>query len=171
MHGIIIFQSKYGATRQYAGWIGKALQIPAVEADKVTPTQLAAADFLILGTSIYIGKMLLRSWLQQHESQLAGRPLFLFVVCATNPEEKEKLNSYVAQNVPASLLTHCQRYFFPGKIRFSQLSLADKLKVRAGSLMARLTGKQLDASDFDRLDESNTTPLLTDVRQFYQHQS
>ncbi|MGN7821349.1 flavodoxin domain-containing protein [Chitinophaga sp. 22536] len=171
MHGIIIFQSKYGATRQYAEWISKALQIPAVEADKVTPAQLSTADFLILGTSIYIGKMLLRPWLLQHEAQLSGKPLFLFVVCATKPEEVEKLNGYVAQNVPAPVLTRCLRYFLPGKIKFSDLSFADKLKVRAGSFMARLTGQQFDVSDFNRLDEKLSAPLVRDVQQFHQYHS
>lgn len=171
MRGIIIFQSKYGATRQYAEWISKALQLPAVEADKVKPAQLATADFLVLGTSIYIGKMLIRNWLHQHEGQLAGKPIFLFVVCATQPEEQEKLNSYVIQNVPAPLLTHCHRYFLPGKIKFSELSLADKLKVRAGGLMARLMGKPLDISDFNRLDKDLTAPLVRDAQQFHQYQS
>ncbi|MBC9932074.1 flavodoxin domain-containing protein [Chitinophaga qingshengii] len=171
MHGIIIYQSKYGATRQYAEWISQTLQVPAIEANKVTPAQLATADFLILGTSIYIGKMLLRPWLQQHEGQLAGKPLYLFVVCATKPEEADKLNGYVAQNMPALLLVHCHRYFLPGKIRFSDLSLADKLKVRAGSFMAKLTGQQFDVSDFNRLDPVLTSPLVQDIQQRYQVQS
>ena len=28
MKGLIIFKGKYGATRQYAGWIGDELQLP-----------------------------------------------------------------------------------------------------------------------------------------------
>ncbi|NML41136.1 hypothetical protein HHL17_28335 [Chitinophaga sp. G-6-1-13] len=171
MHGIIIFQSKYGATRQYADWLSRALQIPAMEADTVTTAQLAAADFLILGTSIYIGKMLLKGWLEQKTPLLKGKPLFLFTVCATKADKQEKLNLYVVQNVPAPLLVHCHRYFLPGKIQYRELSLADKLKVRAGGLMARLMGKPLDVSDFNRIDETLAMPLVTDVQQFYQYQS
>ncbi|QJB32986.1 hypothetical protein HF329_17340 [Chitinophaga oryzae] len=171
MRGIIIFQSKYGATRQYATWISKALQIPAAAAGEVTHAQLAAADFIILGTSIYIGKMLLRGWLEQQAPQLRGKPLFLFVVCATRGEKQEKLNSYVVQNMPAQLLSHCHRYFYPGKIQYSELSFADKLKVRAGGLMARLMNKPLDISDFNRIDETLAAPLVADVQSFHQNQN
>nr|WP_295864917.1 flavodoxin domain-containing protein [uncultured Chitinophaga sp.] len=170
MRGIIIFQSRYGATRQYANRISRALQIPAAEAGEVTQARLAAADFIILGTSIYIGRMLLRGWMEQHAPLLKGKPLFLFVVCATKAEQQEKLNSYVVQNVPAQLLTHCHRYFYPGKIQYRELSFTDKLKVRAGGLMARLMGKPLDISDFNRIDETLTAPLIADVQSFHQHQ-
>ncbi|SJZ63912.1 Protoporphyrinogen IX oxidase, menaquinone-dependent (flavodoxin domain) [Chitinophaga eiseniae] len=169
MRGIIIFQSKYGATRQYANRISKTLQIPAIAAGEVTPSQLAAADFVILGTSIYIGRMLLRGWLEQQAPILKGKPLFLFVVCATKAEKQEKLNSYVVQNMPAPLLTYCHRYFYPGKIQFRELSFTDKLKVRAGGLMARFMGKPLDVSDFNRIDETLTAALIADVQSFHQH--
>ena len=41
MKGIIIYKSKYGATKQYADWLGELLHIPSVFLDHIThPTIL-----------------------------------------------------------------------------------------------------------------------------------
>lgn len=44
MKGIIIYKGKYGATRQYANWLGSIFGLPVVEAGAETPEQLAEAD-------------------------------------------------------------------------------------------------------------------------------
>lgn len=171
MHGIILYKSKYGATRQYATWLSEALQLPAADAEQVTTAQLAAADFLVLGSSIYIGKLMMKQWLEQHMAVLANKPLFLFLVTATRGDKQETLNGYIQHNVPAALLRGIHPYFFPGRICYRKLSVIDKLKIRLGSAVARLCRKTLNISDFDLVQESNTTALVKDIQQFSNHLS
>ncbi len=89
MNGLIIYKGKYGATRQYADWLGAALDYPTSEAGYERPDQFTSAAPLIIGTSIYIGKFQVRKWLKQHQAQLLNKKMYLFVVSGTPPEKKK----------------------------------------------------------------------------------
>lgn len=163
MNGVIIYRSKYGATRQYAEWLSADLKIPAIPQQQATPQLIANARFLVLGSSIYMGKLLMRRWLKENTAALTGKPIFLFLVTATKSDKLEKLQGYVQQNVPPAIRSNCRCYFFPGKIIYRQLSLADRLKVKTGSLLARLSRKQLDISDFNNVNRAHTSGLVRDI--------
>ena len=53
MNGIILYQSKYGATKKYADWLSEATQFPCVETKKANIAQVKAYDVIILGGGIY----------------------------------------------------------------------------------------------------------------------
>ncbi|SEN55179.1 Protoporphyrinogen IX oxidase, menaquinone-dependent (flavodoxin domain) [Chitinophaga rupis] len=167
MNGFIIYRSRYGATRQYAAWLSAELKIPAIPQEQATPEIIANAGFLILGSSIYIGKLLMRNWLKQHAAQLQKKRLFIFLVTATKKDKQEKLRSYVQQNIPACFEDNCRYYFFPGKIIYDQLSLMDKLKVKLGGQIAKLSNKPLNISDFNDVNRSHIGGLLSDMRLLY----
>ncbi|HWV65705.1 flavodoxin domain-containing protein, partial [Chitinophaga sp.] len=76
MKGLIIYKGKYGATRQYALWLGDALGWPVVPAGLETTQQLLNAECIILGSSIYIGKLQLRKWVKEHENLIISKRLF-----------------------------------------------------------------------------------------------
>ena len=40
MQGHIIYQGKYGATRQYADWLNEMLNIPVSTPDKITAIEI-----------------------------------------------------------------------------------------------------------------------------------
>lgn len=164
MKGLIIYRSKYGATSQYAEWLSAALKIPAVPQQQLSRDQLAAAGYVILGSPIYMGKLLMRKWLQQQEAVLAGKQLFLYLVTATKPDKVEKLESYIRLNVPPGIRSRCRCFFFPGKIIYRQLSLADKMKVKTGSLIARLMNKRLDVAEFNHVNQLHIDGLVQEVQ-------
>lgn len=163
MKGLIIYRSKYGATSQYAEWLSAALKIPAVPQQQLSRNQLATAEYVILGSPIYMGKLLMRKWLQRQEAALAGKQLFLYLVTATKPDKVEKLEGYIRLNVPPGIRNNCRCFFFPGKIIYRQLSLADKMKVKTGSLLARLMNKKLDVSEFNNVNEAHINGLVQDI--------
>ena len=55
MKGIIIYKSKYGSTRKYAGWLKEATGFEMVEADKAKIDEVAQCDTIIFGGGIYAG--------------------------------------------------------------------------------------------------------------------
>ncbi|MFX1704921.1 flavodoxin domain-containing protein [Chitinophaga sp. CC14] len=127
MKGLIIYKGKYGATRQYALWLGSMLGWPVIPAGSETAQQLADADCIILGSSIYIGKLQLRKWLEQHGDAIISKRLFLFLVSGTPSSDKGKLEGYLAANISESLRSRCVPFFLPGKLEFNKLSWIDKL--------------------------------------------
>ena len=57
MKGLVIYKGKYGATKQYAMWIGQELQLPVASSDRFPIDELPKYDYFILGSSVYIGQL------------------------------------------------------------------------------------------------------------------
>ncbi|WP_188930648.1 flavodoxin domain-containing protein [Puia dinghuensis] len=115
MNGVLIYKSRYGTTQQYTEWIGKALDLRLHDPDGVSQQELAAYDFLVIGTPVYFDKMLMRDWLYQHKAFLQQKQVFLFVVCLASPYERAKQDQIINNNVPEGLIDPEHIFFLPGK--------------------------------------------------------
>ena len=63
MNGIIVYKGKYEATHQYAQWLGSNLSIPITTPEELQGDMLARMDYIIIGSSVYIGKLRIKPWL------------------------------------------------------------------------------------------------------------
>ncbi len=135
-----------------------------VEAGYEYPEQLALSPYVIIGTSIYIGKFQLRSWLRKHRQLLAGKKLFLFVVTGTSLHEKDKLQAYYRANMPAILRDKCQYYFVPGKLEYRKLNWVDKLVLKTGAYLARKRKGKVSLADYNGVNREHILPLLRAVK-------
>ncbi|MBS1660349.1 MAG: hypothetical protein JST68_04790 [Bacteroidetes bacterium] len=116
MNGIMLYRSRYGATKQYAEWIGDDLQLPVIDPEMIDMRLLATCNFLLIGTSVYNGELLLKDWLQENEHLLKHKKLFFFIVCAPNPDES-KHHQIIAGNIPSELLRSSTNIaFLPGRL-------------------------------------------------------
>ena len=75
MKSIIVYKGKYGATKQYAEWLGEELNLPVLSAELADEGQLALSDFYIIGSSVYIGKLQIRKWLKKNLSVLKNKKI------------------------------------------------------------------------------------------------
>ena len=73
MKGAVIYKGKYGATRQYATWLGGELGLPVLELADAAPAVIAGFDYLLLGAPVYIGRTMHKNWLEQNEGILRGK--------------------------------------------------------------------------------------------------
>src|SRR4030095_4038929 len=103
MKGIIIYKGKYGATHQYAQWLGSTLRLPAIMADNITGENLSTYDFVVIGSSVYIGRLLIKYWLRQNLVSIQNKKIFLFIVCGTAPGEIDKLKKIARENIPEEI--------------------------------------------------------------------
>ena len=90
MKGLVIYKGKYGATKQYAMWIGQELQLPVASADRFPVDELPKYDYFILGSSVYIGKLEIRDWVKKNFDLLQNKKILFFQVSASPPEQIEK---------------------------------------------------------------------------------
>jgi menaquinone-dependent protoporphyrinogen IX oxidase len=116
MPGIIIYKGKYGATKQYATWLGEELDLPIAEAGEVDRDEFVHCDFVVLGTSVYFGKFILSKWMRRNSALLKGKKIFLFTVNATSPYDIKARDKIIQQNLPQEIKIKCQRFFLPGRI-------------------------------------------------------
>ena len=167
MKGAIIYQSRYGATQQYAGWIGSQLHLPVFNLCNISAEQLEQYDYLLIGTSVYIGKMLIKDWLKHHAATLQYKKLFLFVVCATPSSERQKQLQIVKDNVPDDLIAAEEIFFLPGRLKIHELTLVDRCFLRMGAKLEKdKRKKEAMTHDIDAVKIENIAPFAKAVETF-----
>lgn len=164
MKGLVLYASKYGATAQYAGWISGHLHMPSFSLANVAEAELKACDYIIIGSAVYIGKLLARNWIRQHAQLLQHKQLFLFVVSAGLTSDEEQQEEVIGNNIPASLRERFTIYFFPGRLRVKQLSWIDRFLLKMGARVEKDPFKKRQMlTDMDAVQEENISSLLADI--------
>ncbi len=168
MKSLIIFKGKYGATAQYARWLGEELNFPVHKSDDNIDLKSTAAELIVIGTSIYIGKLQITPWLKNNLASLRNARIFLFLVSGTPANESEKLDTAIRNGVPEELQKNMTVFYLPGRLRISNLSWKDRFMLKMG---ARLTKdpqvKKAMLTDYDHVKKENLAPLLQNVRAYY----
>lgn len=165
MKGIIIYKGKYGATLQYADWLADALALPVFPAGDESLSAFALADYVIMGSSIYIGKLQLREWILNNQALLLDKRLFFFLVSGTPVNERAKLEQFIERNIPTLIRQRCFFYFLPGRLIFKNLSWTDRLLLRIGAWLAKKKGETITTADYDDVRKEHLQNLLGKVRE------
>jgi menaquinone-dependent protoporphyrinogen IX oxidase len=167
MNGLVIYKGKYGATKQYAMWIGQELQLPVASADRFPVDELPKYDYFILGSSVYIGKLEIKDWLKKNFDLLQNKNIFFFQVAASPAEQIEKRESYNKASLPPAILEKIQFYYLPGRMIMRNLSAWDRFLLKMG---AKLTKDPLEKkamlTDFDHVKKEKVIPVIEAVRTF-----
>jgi menaquinone-dependent protoporphyrinogen IX oxidase len=167
MKGLVIYKGRYGATKQYAMWIGQELQLPVASADRFPVSELPKFDYIIIGSSVYIGKLEIKKWMKNNLGVLVNKKIFLFQVAATPVDEKEKRESYNKATIPMEILRKSESFYFPGKMKIKKLSWWDRFMLKMGARMVKNPiEKQKMLTDFNDVKRENIDPLIESVRQF-----
>lgn len=167
MKGLVIYKGKYGATKQYAMWIGQELQLPVASADRFPVDQLAKYDYFILGSSVYIGKLEIKDWLKKTFPVFQNKKIFFFQVAASPVEQIEKRQSYNKASLPPSILKNIQFYYLPGRMIMRNLSVWDRFMLKMGAKLAKdPLEKKAMLTDFDHVKKEKVIPIMEGVRTF-----
>lgn len=168
MKSLIIYKGRYGATAQYAKWLAEDLDFPLHAADDNIDLKSTAAELIVIGTSIYIGKLQITPWLKNNITTLRDRKLFLFLVSGTPLSEKEKLESYIRDGVPPELRNNITVFYLPGRLRIQSLSWKDRFMLKMGARLAKDPAtKKAMLTDYDLVKKENLASLLKAVKQYY----
>lgn len=163
MKGVIIYKGRYGATRQYSEWLKEELNLPIVDPNDCEK-ELSSANLLVLGSSVYIGKLELTNWFHAYADLIKVKRIILFIVCATPAHEKEKLESYIKASVPEEIRKQCQFYFLPGRLVRKELSLKDKFLLWMGALLSKDPNvKKAMHTDYDAVKRENLDDLIRKI--------
>ncbi|PUZ29287.1 hypothetical protein DCC81_07460 [Chitinophaga parva] len=165
MKAVIIYAGKYGATEQYAQWLAERLQLPVLKADDANAAALAGYDLVILGSSVYVGQLVIRTWLQAHQVALLSKKLLLFIVCGSTYQDPPEQRKVLENNLEPALRKTTRVFFLPGRCIIKNLSWKDRLLLRFGALAAKdPVQKAAMRSGFDRLDRAALDELASAAR-------
>lgn len=166
-NGAIVFKGKYGATMQYAHWLGQELDLPYLDSDQVSDEKLSGFDFIILGSSVYYGKLLLRPFLTKHKAVLKTKKLFIFIDCATPDSDEREQKKILSENIPKSLLKKDNFFFLPGKLTINTLDLVDRTMLRVAAFFEKdPKRKNVMTHGVDAVSKDNLIDLAIAVEAF-----
>lgn len=160
MKSMILYKGKYGSTQQYAEWLSAELHLPLMAPENLPEEDLNANDLIIIGSSVYVGKLLISGWLKQYAGNLKNKKLILFVVCGSNsPKDQEKI---LKQHVPEGLIDPSCIFFLPGRLVKSKLSWKDRFLLRLGAMAAKNpeTRKSM-LQDRDNVKKENLSGVIS----------
>ncbi len=160
MNGIIIYQGKYGATEQYARWLSESLRIPMLSAKAARQSIIADYDVVILGSSVYVGRLLIHRWLKRNLTLLKNKKLFLFIVCGTTSDNPSQQQAIINNNVDPAIRDNCEIFFLQGRCVVSKLSWIDRFILKMGAMREKNPEKKANMTKgFDGVDKKNLKDL------------
>ena len=86
--GIILYQSKYGATKKYAEWLQEETGYDCIETKSANLKQLEQYDTIILGGGVYASGVAGLSFLKKNIDKLEGKRIVVFCVGASPYDEE-----------------------------------------------------------------------------------
>lgn len=132
MNTIIIYSSKYGCTTDCARYLKAGLSgsVTLTDIDNTNSISLENYDVVILGSSIYIGKIskIMQKFCKENADLLSKKRVGIFLCCAF----PEQLTEYLAANFPPTLLKNSVVIKdFGGEARIDKMKFIDKSIMKA----------------------------------------
>ena len=102
MKGVILYTSKYGATKRYADWLAEETGFDCIETKNAKVKDVMQYDTIILGGGIYASGIAGLSFLKKNIGQLGGKKIIIFCNGAS-PYEEDAFRQIVEHNLKDAL--------------------------------------------------------------------
>jgi len=161
---LIVYQSKYGSTKQYAQWIQREIPSDLAEADMAEKCEFAKYDVIVFGGSIRMGKIVIAPLIIESWNAVKGKKVVLFTTSGTPPEHPNIRKIY-ERSLPEDLWREIKYFPLHGRMLKSDLSFIDKFLVAIGQIMEKdesIAKRMRD--DYDEVKQENLLPLLEYVK-------
>ena len=149
MKAIVIYKSKYGATRTYAKWIADSLGCEAAEAKTVSAASLAEYDTIVYGGGLYAEIISGVNLITKNFDKLSDKKIAVYTTGLTPPDCRDYYENMVnPKNFKPHMLEKIKVFNFNGKMVVDELSLVHKTAIK--SLKKIMSGKE-NPSDMEKL--------------------
>lgn len=167
----VIYQSKYGTTKQYAAWIAAELDADLIERASIKPQRLLDYDVVIYGGGLYAGGIL-------GSKLVTKRPckkLVLFTVGLADPNLTD-YSPILNKNLPSELQKDTKIFHLRGGIDYKKLSIIHRIMMAMMKkmTMGKKTYEELSGEDkyfidtygkeVDFTNKDSITPLVDYVK-------
>lgn len=162
MKGAIFFSTRYGSTAQYAEWTSQATGLPAFDVNEANADP-SEYDFLVLGSPVIYHKLALRKWMERNAAVIQNRPTILFSVSGAGAGPK--LDGWMAQSLPAELISHVMQFALRGRQNPGELTWYDRIMLIIGGLKnPDPVAAREEMRGFDFMDKDSIEPIVETAR-------
>lgn len=100
--GIILYKSKYGATKRYVEWLAEETGFDFIETEKTNSMELEKYDVIILGGGVYASNVAGLKFLKKNISRFDNKKVAVFAVGAS-PYDETAINQIRERNFKKEL--------------------------------------------------------------------
>lgn len=143
MNGVILYKSKYGATRKYALWLSEETGFDVREIGKISVADVQEYELIILGGGIYASGIAGLDFLRKNLKKLEGKKLIVFCDGAS-PYEEKAFEEIRERNMKGEL-KDIPLYYCRGAWNMDAMSFADRTLCR----MLRKAVAKKDPADYE----------------------
>lgn len=129
--GIILYQSKYGATKKYADWLVEETGYDCIETKDAKVVNLQNYDVIILGGGVYASGIAGLQFIKKNIGRLGNKKIVVFAVGASPYDEKAIMQirkmhfKDELRNIP---LFYCRGAWDEEKMKFTDRTLCKMLQ-------------------------------------------
>lgn len=124
MSGVILYQSKYGATKKYADWLSEATGFKCIETKKADINEVVKFDTIVLGGGIYASGIAGLPFLKKNIKKLIGKKIIVFC-CGASPYEENAFKQILERNLKDGL-SDIPAFYCHGAFDFSKMTFVDR---------------------------------------------
>ncbi len=130
-NGIILYQSKYGATKKYVDWLKEKTDYDCVETKKAKIDLVQKYDVIVLGGGVYASGIAGLHFLKKNISSLSDKMIAVFAVGASPYDEKAILQIkelHFKDSLGTVPLFYCRGAWDEEKMTFGDRTLCKMLQ-------------------------------------------
>lgn len=143
MKGIIIYKSKYGATKKYAGWLSEATGYDAVSVKEIDVKTLGQYDVIIMGGGVYASGIACMGFLKKVYSHIKDKKIIVYT-CGASPYDERFFGQLVARNMTGEL-NGIPVFYCRGGFDFKNMTFGDRTLCK----MLRKALSKKDPKDYE----------------------
>jgi len=161
---LILYQSKYGSTKQYADWIHKEIPSRMADVDKCNTPEFGNYDVIIFGGYVRAGRVVIAPMIVENWNAVKGKKVVLFTTSGTPPEHPNISKIYNA-SLPQEVRQEIKYFPLRGRMLHKDLSSYDESLVAVGRMMEKdETLRRFMTEDFDEVKQENIYPILEYIK-------
>jgi len=124
MTGIILYQSKYGASKKYAQWIAEETGYEMLETKKADIEKVKKYDVIIIGGGVYASSIAGIAFLKKNIDSLSGKKVIVYC-CGAAPYDEEVLKTIKNKNLKDKL-ADIPCFYFQGMWDLEGMNFTDR---------------------------------------------
>jgi menaquinone-dependent protoporphyrinogen IX oxidase len=158
MKGIIVYESKSGATATYAKWLAEETGFEAVPARKAR--RLGDYDLVVIGSCVRMYRPALTKWITARWPVLAAKKPVLFTVAGA-PADNPKRTEWVAAAL-GDIAAQLPHFPLDGKMKFAEMPWLDRQLMKMAVKMTAKSNPEEAAKmgqEFDRVNRDGLEAL------------
>jgi len=149
MSTIVVYKSKYGATKAYAEWIAEELECEAVEMKSVKIDDLLKYDKIVYGGGLYAEMIAGIALISRNFDKLADKKIAIFSTGITPLDCREYYDGEVMnKNFKDGLPENARVFNYMGKMILEEMNYADRMAIKT---LKKVMSMKKDPSDMVKL--------------------